>query len=307
MAFSSDIKRRIIADNLHTQEKELSATLEARRSHLADLASVLLLPYADRPLTAENIRAIGEDALLTGGEIGVHRVIREDVREDIITTMQTLLVYDRAVLATMIVRQLSLRGQVLTPDDFLPTTVSLPRVAYVRNAYTEEAFDAFSSAHTGATSLFTDSYEEACRSVASGEAGYCILPWRDTFGAYHRATLGMLEIFGLVAVSHVTVTDGEDVPMQYALVARTPVAVRTPWEMVLALPDAWRTRMDELTVALPHLGVRLCGLLYEPDSTAVLCTIRGDGSPVALFVWLCLFVDMFDFRGYYPYTEENEI
>ena len=42
MAFPPKIQRQIIADNLHTQERQISTALEARRSHLSDLARVLV-------------------------------------------------------------------------------------------------------------------------------------------------------------------------------------------------------------------------------------------------------------------------
>ncbi len=306
MAFSNDIKRRIIADNLRTQDRVVTATLESRRSHLSDLAAVLLSSYSGQSLTAAEIRTMGADAFLTAGEIGFHREMRMEIGEKISASMTNMLAYDRATLSVLIGTHCSRDGAPLTMAAFLPAVIPPARVAYVRNAYADEAFDAFSAISEMTTSLFTDGYEDACLAVAEGEAGYCILPWRDTIGAYHRATLALMDAYELTAVSTVMVTDGEDVPMQYALLARDALSVRGRWEMLLALPKEWLVRMAELTATLPHLDVTLTGITADAHTGAVLCTLRGEMPPVSLFTWLCLFAPQYKLRGFYPYVEEIE-
>ncbi len=307
MAFSNEIKRRIAADNLRTQEREISSALEARRSHLSDVAALLLASCADRPLTGEALQSIGEDALLTSGEIALHREVREDTHVGLARAMTAMTIYDRITLAELLLSHLQRRGQPLTQESFLAPAPVSSRIAYVRNAYTDEAFDAFATTQTEVTSLFADSYEDACREVAEGEAGYCILPWRDTSGAYHRATLALMDVLDLTAVSVVTVTDGEDVPMQYALVGRAPCCVNGAWEMLLSLPREWYPRMSELVSSFSLLQLTLSGVHAEPYGNAIHCTLRGASAPIALLAWLHLFAPGFVIRGYYPQTEEKDL
>ncbi len=306
MAFSDEIKRKIIADNLRTQERGISASLEARRSHLSDLATLLLKPYRERPITLDDLHAMGEDAMLTSGEVGIHREVREDVREGIVASMIAVLAYDRATLSTLLSTHLGQMGQPLSQSFFLSHTAPVPRIAYVRNAYTDEAFDAFSASVEDATSLFADHYEDACTELLEGAAGYAILPWRDTRGEYHRATLTLLEAHDLSVVSTVTVTDGEDIPMQYALVTGAPSPVKGAWEMLLALPAEWLARMAELTATLPLLDVCLAGTLYDAAGDRLYLTLRGRGDTTSLMIWLSMFAPAYHFMAYYPNIKELE-
>ncbi len=304
MAFSNDIKRRISLDNLHMQERAVSAELEMRRSHLADLADVMRTPYAGHPITADDLRAIGTDAFLAGGEaVTPHREVRDETRDGIVAVLAALTSYDRAVMAELFMRRFAADGFPLTRDVFFASHKTSHRIAYVRNAYTDEAYDAFSEMLTSSTALFTDSYEEACGEVAEGSAGYCILPWRDTSGLYHRATLGSLENHRLMVVATVSVTDGEDVPMQYALVGHMPLAVEDTWEMQVFLPPESVAELADVLAMTAHFGFSMIGVHMPTDGRGTLCTLRGRTDSTPLLVWLCLFAPTCQIRGFYSYTE----
>ncbi len=305
MAFSNDIKRRIILDNLRMQERIIAEELEVRRSHLSDLVAVLCAPYKGSAISVENLRTIGSDAVFTEHtEVGIHREVREDTKESIVSALGAVTAYDRAVIAELICTRFAHDGHPFTLSDFLVTETSNARIAYMRNAYTDEAYDVLSSALTDSTAFFTDSYEDACIEVAEGNAGYCILPWRDTSGAFLRATLTYLEAYHLIAISTVTVTDGEDIPMQYALVGQATTPVPALWEMVVALPNEWIAEGRTFFSALAHFGISVAGVHV---SRGVLYTLRASVPPARLLVWLNLFAPGYQIRGFYPDTEEFEL
>ncbi len=307
MAFSADIKRRIISDNLHMQERTISQELEVRRSHLADLVSVLTEPYRAQRMTPDILREIGSDAVLAGGEVpALHREVRPDVKEGVAAALSHITSYDRAVVAELICSHAGMDGHPLTASAFLHLPEMSTRIAYARNAYTDEAYDAFSESLVAPTALFTDSYEEACREIVEGNCGYCILPWRDTNGDYHRATLSYLEVYHLMATSVVTVTDGEDVPMQFALIGRAPTTVPTIWEMVLIMPpDSTAEKVDLLSVAA-HFNIEVVSLFASSEGRGIQCTLRGKGDATPILTWLCLFAPTYQLRGFYPCREEIE-
>lgn len=67
--------------------------------------------------------------------------------------------------------------------DLLPIAESgTCRIAYVRNPYTDEAYETFANALSSPTVYYADSFREACGAVAAREADFCILPYRHTGG-----------------------------------------------------------------------------------------------------------------------------
>ncbi len=304
MAFSEDIKRRIIADNLHLQEQAIARELEVRRSHLKDRASVLCARIKEQQLTLENIRMIGGDRMFSEPAVqSLHREVREENRVALSTFMSSILSYDNAVLAELVTSRLVEGSSDASLAALLPLTAP-KRIAYVRNAYTDEAYDVFASEIPDACALFCDSYEEACGETSSDVETFCILPLRDTQGTLHRATMSYLETHALMAVAVVTVTDGEDVPMQYALCGAAPIEYPTSWELLLSLSDFTSADLSAFVIAVGHFGMQLRGVQGELGGE-LLATLRGNGSPHMLLVWLELYAPQYRIKGLYSQTEEE--
>ncbi len=85
-------------------------------------------------------------------------------------------------------------------------------ITYVRNAYTDEAYETFADIVHSATVHYTDSFREACNAVATKEADFCILPYRHTGGSLpsfsELAARYSLYVCALCRVYH---ADGTDV------------------------------------------------------------------------------------------------
>lgn len=70
-------------------------------------------------------------------------------------------------------------GQKLTASDFFDRD-ALPvnsKIAYVRNAFSDEAYEVFSRAVPNSSVVYPGSFVAVCEEVYYGRAGYCILPY----------------------------------------------------------------------------------------------------------------------------------
>ena len=104
-------------------------------------------------------------------------------------------------------------GAELTLSDFLSVTnKETARIAYMKNPYADEAYEAFSPSLSSPTASYTDSYRAACEDVATGGADFCILPYENAGGQI--ATIEALaERYALCRVQSCRVfhADGTDV------------------------------------------------------------------------------------------------
>lgn len=109
----------------------------------------------------------------------------------------------------------------LTLSDFLPLRENAAaRIAYMKNAYADEAYDLLAPLLPSPTVSYTDSYRAACEEVGAKEADFCILPYENA-GGYLTVTEATAERYGLARVGSCRVfhADGTDVT-HFALYGR---------------------------------------------------------------------------------------
>ena len=109
----------------------------------------------------------------------------------------------------------------LTLSDFLPLRENTAaRIAYMKNAYADEAYDLLTPHLPSPTVSYTDSYRAACEEVSAREADFCILPYKNA-GGYLTATEALAERYALCRVDSCRVfhADGTDVT-HFALYSR---------------------------------------------------------------------------------------
>ena len=116
-------------------------------------------------------------------------------------------------------------GAELTLSDFLPISrAQSARVAYMKNPYADEAYEALCTSLPSPTAGYTDSYRAACEEVAAGEADFCILPYENASG-YLSTTDALIERYALCRTDSCRVfhAEGTDVT-HYALYGRVFLA-----------------------------------------------------------------------------------
>ncbi len=88
----------------------------------------------------------------------------------------------RALLCRYIWELASRSPKPVKAEDFFLHEGTAPdmRIAYVKNAYSEVAFRAFSSVLTGCSVTYPGSFSAACEEVYNNRAGFCILPYETS-------------------------------------------------------------------------------------------------------------------------------
>ncbi len=88
----------------------------------------------------------------------------------------------RALLCRYISEFSKSTSKPLSTEDFLRREASAPdmKIAYVKNAYSEVAFRAFSSVLTGCSVTYPGSFSAVCEEVYNNRAGFCILPYETS-------------------------------------------------------------------------------------------------------------------------------
>ena len=205
------------------------------------------------------------------------------------------------------------RGCTLDHTLFLPKEdTPLHRIAYVRNMYTEEAYEIFTQEDEEATLLYTDGFPEACQAVAEGQADFCILPFENSSGPLgsfqDMAARFSLTVVALCRVFH---ADGTDAT-HFALLARKPLPSRggdTPCiRFSFSVEDGGV--LTEHLAAFSACGATLTAMSSLPDTvgkTSLSCTLtlrcaREDAFlPLA---YLYTFTDFPRLLGFYEEIEE---
>ncbi len=305
MAFPPQIQRRIIADNLHTQERQISTALEARRSHLSDLARVLVDTLPTGHITSRDLAALtAAEPLLDPREVVLHREALEENKKYLPHVLGALARADRVALCRYIFLRLQSQGRAPTMADFLPAPALGSRIAYTRNNYSDEAFSAFAYDLPTPTALYTDDYDAACAAVRAGEASYCILPYRDAKGERVRTGLALLQSYDLMVCAICSVRDGEDNTLLYALCGTSPMLRSSKKTLLLHLQDFPHSRTGEFLDAAALLGLKTEEMQFGRDMTVML---YSEGDPVPFFIWLTLFAPTYRLDGlFYDITKEQE-
>lgn len=135
--------------------------------------------------------------------------------------LQTLPALDRASFAMLYVEQLRGRGVRVEEQSFLPQMPTPEHFVYVHGALADEAYEVFAEPCVDPRVSYVASWQEACRAVAAGECGYCLLPLEERGGVRLPAAAALIFRYDL-RISGVTPVFGfgGDADMKYALLSR---------------------------------------------------------------------------------------
>lgn len=291
MAFTPKVQRQIILDNLHLQMREISATLEARLSHLSDMARVLCA-------TLEDVTPNSLDSLLEKQPpeaVVLHREALPQNREYLEEVLITLTISDKVQFCFFLAKTLQEKDPTLTPYAFLPQGEEIRRIAYCRNNLTDEAFDIFSLDFDDPTALYCEDFEASCVAVAVGDASACILPHRDASGNRSRMTLGYLATYDLCIHTLYTVYNGEDEGMEYALCTKGARVPDGAYQMFLHINPVTSRDILEIQEAMRLFGLIPSELTYSYDKLSI--CLAGEVPLLPPLVWLTLFHPHFVLEG----------
>ncbi|MBQ8350610.1 MAG: hypothetical protein IJY20_01020 [Clostridia bacterium] len=219
-------------------------------------------------------------------------VLQEPHRKSIETARETLYAMDRTAYINACLSMQEDAPDRLTLSDLLPmASYETARIAYVRNPYTDEAYESFADTFSSPTVHYTSSFREACDEVAAGEADFCILPYRNSTGRLasfsELAERYSLYICALCRVFH---ADGTDVT-HFSLYGRH---LPTPSDT-----EGLRLRFSFLAAGMNVLAGHLCAAAmmevtledmrvvpYAANEGSLLCTATAAPPKDKLLPWL---------------------
>ncbi|MBQ4324932.1 MAG: hypothetical protein IJC29_03970 [Clostridia bacterium] len=293
MAFSLSVRDKITLDNLQMQEMELSSTLEARLSHLSDMAltAVLSLP-PDTPVL-DALLAARKTLSLPTGKYRLHREVLDANRALLESITGHLALSDEALFTKQLCRHLAARDRMPTLSDFFPAETGGGRIAYVGSSFTNDAYNLFSEKLESPRVVYCKDFEEACGAVTEGEAEYCILPFRDAAGRRIRTAAQLLEVYHLTVCDAVAIYDGEDEGREYALCGKTPLPLYGSYTLWLSLAQA---EAEAVLRGAPYMGLALQEAHIQGDANL---SFNGEGDPTPVLLWLSLFHSPYRVEGLY--------
>ena len=220
---------------------------------------------------------------------------------------------DRAYLSELYLEKLALRGERLTVGDFLSSSSAGGRIAYVKNGYSDEAYDVFSSEIPNARVYYAETVKAAVSALVEDSAQFCLLPLEE-----HGMRIGSVEemLFlnelKIVGITPVFGYDGA-ADMKYALVSksyRIPRIQRGDEPYIeIMLPADSEPQLSEILLVGRTLGHNL----YRARSASIKTSdgprdyytviMQGGADFAALLVYLTLFAPSAIVMGIYKNLE----
>ena len=212
-----------VLSNLARLSREHSAISEQRLLELHGVAS----PMADATLDLfrsgfgayEALSAISE--MLDLGEYSLSDYNTEQNKSLVLKSIESLKNTDKAYLTELYLMTLAKRGISFSESDFLPRENMPETFTYVRNSFSDEAYDVFSQDFVDPKVKYSSSFRECAAAVTRSEVTYCLLPLEEKGGA-RLPTISEIIFRNDFKINSVIPVFGPDgnADMKFALVSR---------------------------------------------------------------------------------------
>ena len=169
---------------------------------------------------------------------------------------------DRASLTELYLMQCRECSLEVVESDFLPGSQGPQTFTYVRNSFSDEAYDVFSQDFDDPKVRYSQNFKDAAAAVSSGEVTYCLLPLEERGGVRLHTVSELIfrNDFKINAVIPVFGPDG-NADMKYALVSKN-----------FAVPE--REEDDDM-----YLEIRL-GVSGDAPTSEIFCAVDYFGMSV---------------------------
>ncbi len=272
-----------VQGNLHTLDRRIARQAEKYIPWLTELA------VADSRRLSGRTEPVA-DVLRELGRTFAGPVLHDECLFEQGAPLLSALGGVRAALIPSYIRPLC-AGAGLGVSDFLPL---LPpgggKIAYARNAYTDEAYEKFARLFADPRAFYTESFRASPEEVAGKEADFCILPYENATGFLAGfAAMAKRHRLVCVATCRVLHADGADAT-HFALYGR---AFRSPdrWRRVClryAFPYRGEAAFAAHMAALGALGGGVDRLQCEAEEEGggTACTVTARLTETDLVPWL---------------------
>ena len=301
----------VTLDNLRELTRRQSAGFELRLLEIRGIAEKMaekILALTEGGLTALDAIATlsAEDIVPVECYIPHSSLLPENIFRDA-DYLSTLGRYDRVLFSDILSEILG--ATALTEADFLPASFTDDSITYVKNVFSDEAFDVFSEELGSPSVYYAKDLRSSVAAVAEGRCGFCLLPLEErgmripTVYAlilnYDLKINSVIPVFGL---------DGS-ADMKYALLSRgftkTDAAEGDDRYLELRL-DGDGGSLGELLLAIEELRMSLYRIntFNVGDTSHLSLVVRDEGRDFTpLLTYLSLFSPDCDFVGLYKNLE----
>ncbi len=305
-----------LISNLDRLSEEYSIAGEQRLLELGDVASEIadrvVQLVADGLTLQEAVAFIGET--LSVGTYPISAVTSSVAVPQVEKYVASLSAVDRSALAQICVCALASRGLPVAERDFLRDDPMPETFTYVRNSFSDEAYDVFSSDFTDPRVRYASSFRECAALVSDGSVSYCLLPLEERGGVRLPTVTEIIYTndFKINSVIPVFGPDGT-ADIKYALVSRSfTVSPRNGEDdryLELRL-DSSASTVAQLMSALMYYGMGIFRMntftprAYGESETHLSLVVRdGDMGFTPLLVYLTLWGIDFTPVGMYKNLE----
>ena len=174
----------VTVSNLKKLSTHQSVSAEQRLCELSELADSVLDVVGelfDSGMNLAEIISCISDGF-TVPEAEIHDQALDENKQRLFARQSFENVYDRAYFADFFVSRLIERGVKVKESDFLQQGKEGQIFAYVKNQFSDEAFDVFSENISDPRVNYCSSFSEAVKKLVSGAADFCLLPLEERGG-----------------------------------------------------------------------------------------------------------------------------
>ena len=255
-----DNSTKVIGGNLSLLDSEMVSAAERRVAQLSDLAT--LISQRPQMITEDENRCEDFDALFDRGSIPFEAA--EEAKHYLETFFASRLLSDKLAVCKFLADKLGWMSDfslaaLLGDSGGFRNLEKDPKIAYLKNAYSDKAFLIFSKLLGSPSVSYQTDFESVCEEVYYGRADMCILPLDSSRDAKLIGFCRLIDRFELkiVLTCDISSPDG-GVTTRYALL-RKNLAFTVP------LPPESDTRFLELSF-VPTEGIELADVLSAASS-----------------------------------------
>ena len=213
-----------VLSNLERLSREESIIGEQRLLELYDVALPAVrasIELLDEGLESYEMLSVVSEGIVFG-DYPISDDTSPEYRARITKSLDTLSRTDKALFTELYVEGLAALGRPITERDLLTSFPGAETFTYVRNSFSDEAYDVFSQDFEDPKVRYSKSFKDSAQAVSTGEVTYCLLPLEEKGGARLPTVSEIIfrNDFKINSVIPVFGPDG-NADMKYALVSKS--------------------------------------------------------------------------------------
>lgn len=285
---------------------EIAEIADLAADFVKEMMSADIKPYEILSLISESYPEI---------QAQIHKEALKENFERLVAVDRLQSIFDKLRFSELLVLLSKNKGVKFSEKDFLPEVSSDQTFVYVKNTFSDEAYDVFSQGFDDPRVRYAVNFKEALNLVSVGDVTYAILPLEEK-GARIASVSEMLFKYDLKINSVIPVFgfDGQ-ADIKYAMVSKSYTVPEIVNEddryLEIRIPQNSVPDITKILSAASGLGIKVYRVntqsINNDESVSLYYSIVFCGEGVdytALLVFLTLFVKEYSAAGLYKNLED---